>query len=156
LGSNLEKLDGIRTDLRAYAYLDPKNPTHIIVSNNGDFDSASVIKFLRAAWKEGMGRLDLHIKKLMLTPLPSVFSMHGVTLAKHNHVAKPFLHDSQLGDTKLSRQVFTEKMSAMHASNFKEILQNMRTSLSMVNYFNGNLRMRFHFGTDSRQIQAPA
>lgn len=147
LGPALEKLDGIRTELQVYAYLDPENLAHIIVSNNAGFDSASVVKFLRTAWKEGMGRTDLHVKKIMLAPLSAESSMYGVTLPKHNLVAKPFLREIELPDAKTSRHVFTQKMNAMHTANFKEILQNMRTSLSMVNYFNDNLRMRFHFGT---------
>ncbi|KAJ5880913.1 uncharacterized protein N7473_011966 [Penicillium subrubescens] len=140
-------MDGIRTELQVYAYLDPENPAHIIVSNNEGFDSVSVVKFLRAAWVEGMGRTDLHIKKLMLAPLPVESSMYAVTLLRHNLVAKPYLHQVERQDAYTGRQVFAHKMNAMHTANFKEILQDMRTSLSMVNYFNGNLRMRFHFGT---------
>lgn len=147
MGAALEKLDGIRTELKVYAYLDPENPTHIIVCNNGGFDSAFVVKFLRGAWKEGMGRTDLHIKKLMLAPLPVESSMYAVTLVQHKLVAKPFLHEIERQDACPDREDFTEKMKAMHSSNIKDILQTMRTSLSMLNYFNGNLRMRIHFGT---------
>lgn len=147
LGMDLEKLDSIRFDHRVHAYLDPQNPTLIVIANNEGFNSRSVVDFLRAAWKEGMGRTDLHIKKLMLAPLSPEFSKHGVTIERHGSVTKPFLHRIRSEDANSRRLAFTQVMDSIRGSIFDEILQNMQTSLSMINYFNGNLRMRFHFGT---------
>lgn len=147
LGRDLQLLDGIRSDLQVHAFLDPEDPTQIIVVSSEDFNSNSVVKFLRAAWKEGMGRTDLHIKKLMLAPLNPEFSGHGVVIGRNYNLAKPFLHAGQFQDACADHEAFTEQMKTMHISNFNDILENMRTSLSMINHFNGNLRMRVHFGT---------
>lgn len=147
LGRDLEKLDSIRADLQVHAYLDPEDPTQIIVVSNEDFDSALVVRFLRTSWKEGMGRTDLHIKKLMLSPLDPEFSGHGVIIRRNATLAKPFLHANLFQDASADEETFTEQMRSMQKANFADILENMRTSLSMINHFSGNLRMRVHFGT---------
>ena len=147
LGRDLEKLDSIRADLQVHAYLDPEDPTQIIFVSNEDFDSALLVRFLRTSWGEGMGRADLHIKKLMLSPLNPKFSGHGVIIRRTATLAKPFLYADPCQDASADEETFTEGMRRMHKANVDDILENMRTSLSMTNHFSGNLRMRVHFGT---------
>lgn len=147
LGKDLEKLDSIRADLQVHAYLDPEDPTQIIVISNEDFDSSLVVGFLRTSWKDGMGRTDLHIKKLMLSPLSPEFSGHGVIIRRNATLAKPILRADLFRDASADEETFVEQMRSMHVANFAGILDNMRTSLSRINHFSDNLRMRVHFGT---------
>lgn len=53
LGRDLEKLDTVRADLQVHAYLDPEDPTQIIVVSNEDFDSALLSGFF-----EHLGRRE--------------------------------------------------------------------------------------------------
>lgn len=83
----------------------------------------------------------------MLSPLNPEFSGHGVIIGRNANLAKPFLHADLFQDASADQETFTEQMRNMHIANFKDILENMRTSLSMINHFGGNLRMRVQFGT---------
>lgn len=140
LGKELEKLDSIRAKFNVHMYLAELPDDCIEIASSKAIDFQPIIAGVHTLHKEAVAKLDAHIKAYMVKYPPLV---GGVKLNQEKQGSIPFLHATVRAQT----TVLKAQLAEHQEKNNRMMIDSIRSSLSTIHVFKGQLRMQVHFGT---------